>query len=336
MQLKRRLPVNFNPLDQNIFNHLLGIELPEPSYSIYKYSLVFKNGILFNFSGVAKQSLLYDIRLKEIGGYFIILKMIIKEVLKGSLKFISNKNGSVATVVNEWSNNYFHWVTEVLPKVYFLKNCNKDFSILLPSNFVAEYQLTSLRQMNVPIIYFDRTVFIKKIYLPSRQSPYSAHYNPTIIRGLSNQLVAKTDVNLNLGRFIYITRRNANIRKIENEKEVISLLCKYDFKIIEFESLSFQQQISVSYNAEIMISIHGAGLTNMIFCKPGTVILEFSLVNQILDKCYYTLADACHLSYYYQFCNSTDMSLDYYSANLIVDIKLLNQNLAQILNKKND
>lgn len=334
MLIIRRLPLNFDNKHKDIFDVVSSIELPKPYYSIYTNCAVLKNGIVINLSGIKKQSLLYDIRLKEIGGYLMVLKMFTKELLNGRFKFIKKNRLPIVTVINEWSNNYFHWLTEVLPKIYFLKKHFSEFTILIPSNFTAEYQITSLKLMNVSFIYFEGMALLRKGYLPSRQAPYSAHYNPEIIKGLSNEIRLKIDLSFHVGSYIYITRCNAKIRKILNENEVIDLLRKYGFKVVEFESLSFQQQVSLSYYAEIIVSIHGAGLTNMIFCKPGTVVLEFSLKNQILDKCYYTLSDVCDLSYYYQFCNSADSSIDYYSANLIVDIKLLEQNIIQILEKK--
>ena len=39
--------------------------------------------------------------------------------------------------------------------------------------------------------------------------------------------------------------------------------------------LNFEDQIYIFNNAKIVISPHGAGLTNLIFCKKGTKILEF-------------------------------------------------------------
>ena len=41
--------------------------------------------------------------------------------------------------------------------------------------------------------------------------------------------------------------------------------------------MSFEKQISVFNNSKIIVSPHGAGLANTIFCRKNTKILEFFL-----------------------------------------------------------
>lgn len=335
MLIKRRQPVNLNPIHASIFEVVSGIELPEPSFEIHNWAVLLKNGILFTITGVKNQSLLYNVRLKEIGGYNLILKMLIKESLKMRFKFFKNDKVHVATAINEWSNNYFHWFTEVLPRIYFLKTQIPEFSILIPSNYIADFQLTSLKLLNVPFIYFEGMAILRKIYLPGRQAPYSAHYNPKFIKELATKIKSRIDLSFDQGPYIYITRRKAQIRKILNENEVLKILKDFSFCIIEFESLNFMQQVSIAHNAKVLMGMHGAGLTNMMFCNPETCIYEFSLEGEYMDKCYYTLADACDLKYYYQFCSSAKNNAVYQIADLFVDVNILKINLENLLKKNN-
>lgn len=335
MRIQRKLPANFKSTDAPIFKFLAEIDLPLPSFKIYKRALLFKNGVLLNISGVQKQSLLYNSRLKEIGGNLIVLKMLLSEVFNRQFKFIRSKQ-NVATVINEWSNNYFHWLTEVLPKVYFLKMQISSFSVLLPINYSASFQVDSLKILEIPIINFDGIVFLKNVYLPDRQAPYSAHYNPEILKAMVGVIKAKVDCSYNLGPYIYVTRRNAGRRKLSNEEEVIKVLNKFSFKIVEFETLNFYQQVSVASNAKVMVGSHGAGLTNIMFCEPGACIYEFSLIGETMDKCYYTLADACDLNYYYQFCPSANNSNDYHFSDLTVDLEFFAKSLSGLVNAQND
>lgn len=335
MYIKRNLPVNLQTKDASVFKILEEIELPLPEFKIYKRTLVFKNGVLLNILGVPKQSLLYNSRLKEIGGNLTILKMFLTEVLKGQFKLITTKQ-VIATVINEWSNNYFHWFTEVLPKVYFLKTYIPTFSVLLPSNYSSSFQLESLKILDIPIIYFDGVAFLNTVYLPDRQAPYSAHYNPFILRSMVADFKSKIECSYNLGPYIFITRRKAKIRKLANEVAVVKILNNLSFKIVEFETLSFYQQVSVASHAKIIVGCHGAGLTNLMFCEPGACIYEFSLEGETMDKCYYTLADACNLNYYYQFCPSANNSNDYYSSDLIVDTDLFAKSLSELVHTTND
>jgi capsular polysaccharide biosynthesis protein len=134
----------------------------------------------------------------------------------------------------------------------------------------------------------------------------------------------------NKGNRIYVSRRHAAKRRIKNEETVLEVLKAFGFYILETEDLSLEEQISIMNHVDIFVSAHGAGLTNMIFCKKGTKIFELCLKNQILDKCYFNLANAMDLQYYYQFCESADSSEDYHTSDLIVDIQELKHNLVQL------
>lgn len=267
--------------------------------------------------------------MKETGGYFVILKMFFLELFRRKIKLIINKI-PLATVVNEWSNNYFHWFTEVLPKVYFLKTQLVTFNVLLPSNYVSGFQLDSLRLLNIPVTYFEGLVLTKEICVPNRHAPYPAHYNPSIIKNLVTELKSRLDLSFDLGPYIYITRRKASARKVYNEKDVLEVLMSFGFTTVEFESLSFNQQVAVAHHAKVIVSIHGAGLTNIMFCESQSSVYEFSLEGETMDKCYYTLADACDLKYYYQLCESNASEDSYTVADLKVNLEELENNLISI------
>ena len=47
-----------------------------------------------------------------------------------------------------------------------------------------------------------------------------------------------------------------------------------NFRIYQLSKLSFSQQIKIFNGSKIIVGVHGAGLTNFIFCKKNTKILE--------------------------------------------------------------
>ena len=75
---------------------------------------------------------------------------------------------------------------------------------------------------------------------------------------------------------IYIRRGNANYRKIINEADLIERLRKKDFEIINPEHFEILEQMKIFSNANIIISSHGSNLSNIVFCKKGTKIIEIS------------------------------------------------------------
>jgi len=75
-------------------------------------------------------------------------------------------------------------------------------------------------------------------------------------------------------RNIYITRASAKYRKLSNESEIIEILEKHNYEIIDLDKISVAEQITTFGQAKKIIGIHGAGLANLFFASPKTKLLE--------------------------------------------------------------
>jgi capsular polysaccharide biosynthesis protein len=56
--------------------------------------------------------------------------------------------------------------------------------------------------------------------------------------------------------------------------------------------------VSLFKNADIVIAPHGAGLTNITFCKPGTKCLEF-ISPRLVSDLFAVLSEVVGVEYYY-------------------------------------
>jgi len=79
--------------------------------------------------------------------------------------------------------------------------------------------------------------------------------------------------------------------------------------VIHFEDLTWEEQVKLSFNTKLMISIHGAGLTNMLFMHPNSDIVEIRRKGDYHNNCYYSLASALSHNYYYMEGNISDSHL---------------------------
>jgi hypothetical protein len=77
-------------------------------------------------------------------------------------------------------------------------------------------------------------------------------------------------------RRIYIARRGT--RRVNNAEAVRQFLGRHDFVIYFLEDLSFDQQVDLFSQAEFVVAPHGAELANLLFCGPGTKVLELAPV----------------------------------------------------------
>ena len=76
------------------------------------------------------------------------------------------------------------------------------------------------------------------------------------------------------GERIYVTRDRARRRRVANEAEVWAQLEPRGFVKLRAEELTWAEQINAFRQAKVVVGPHGAGLANLIFCRPGTRVVE--------------------------------------------------------------
>jgi capsular polysaccharide biosynthesis protein len=102
---------------------------------------------------------------------------------------------------------------------------------------------------------------------------------------------------------IFIIRRKGAYRNIHPQTKVEAIFIRNGFKIIETDSMSFEQQVRLFANCSHLAAAHGAGLTNMTFMKKGSKVLEVRQKNDTHNNCYFAMANTLGLKYYYFLAN---------------------------------
>lgn len=82
-------------------------------------------------------------------------------------------------------------------------------------------------------------------------------------------------------RKIFISREDAPARKLINAEEVFMAL--QGWETVTLSGMITQKQIELFSGASHVISTHGAGLANLLWCQAGTKIIEISQ-KELLDK----------------------------------------------------
>ncbi|GAB4024350.1 glycosyltransferase family 61 protein [Spirosoma gilvum] len=98
---------------------------------------------------------------------------------------------------------------------------------------------------------------------------------------------------------VYISRKGR--RRIVNEPDLIRMLERYQFTIIEDTPRTVAEQVDIYKNAAFIMGPHGASFTNIIWCEPGTHLFELFSPNYAPPHFQY-LASVMHMDYsaYYQ------------------------------------
>lgn len=79
-----------------------------------------------------------------------------------------------------------------------------------------------------------------------------------------------------LPRRFYVGRKadQSRRRDLAGEEALVDLLSAFGFARIAFEDYTPLEQIALMAQAEVMISAHGAGFTNMLFARPESLVIE--------------------------------------------------------------
>ena len=62
--------------------------------------------------------------------------------------------------------------------------------------------------------------------------------------------------------------------------------------------------------ADIVVAAHGAGLANMVFCAPGTTVIEYMAPRYVFG-CWHNLAERCGLDYHLIGGDNLDLEIDH-------------------------
>ncbi|WP_422029427.1 glycosyltransferase family 61 protein [Reyranella sp.] len=101
------------------------------------------------------------------------------------------------------------------------------------------------------------------------------------------------------GELLFVTRNESSMRRILNEDELLPELKDMGFRVISPATLSLQEQIDAFRNARIVLSAHGAQLTNILFCRPNTTLIEIFPEGGVHGSAFLRIASQLGFNYYY-------------------------------------
>ena len=206
-------------------------------------------------------------------------------------------------VTPEAPGNYYYWLIDLVSRMALLKTAAggawNAYARFLINGTGAPYEAASLAALGVPlekILYVNASdrFQIDHATIPSMDdsSKAIAPWKVRVLRGLRDTF---SNGMHDSPRRLYISRRNAAVRRVLNEDKLRPLLRKAGFWMLELEALPWREQVRLFSHADVILAPHGAALANAAFCKPGTLIAEIATRESL--KCYHRLASSASLPY---------------------------------------
>jgi capsular polysaccharide biosynthesis protein len=212
-----------------------------------------------------------------------------------------------------------------LPRLMAIKKTRgeKKFKIIVPSE-TPSYVKDSIVKLGFIPYFFNDNEYLKILNLYHINYLSISGYAHPIINELVVELKKKI-VKVEKQKY-YLSRNNTIKRSISNEEELINELKKFGFKIIHTENKTLEEQIQIFSECEILVSPHGAGMTNMLFMPKGSKIIEIGHSNlERQTLCYWHLASQLKHDYSYIPVDSDKNEIFMLDANAL---KLINEVLS--------
>lgn len=296
---RRPLPANYRPEDQPLFEHELSRQLPPVELEVIEgvrcsgLPALFKRGRMLAHSGIRAPADRFSLATR----------------LKLAARAYAHRppgrlTGPAVWVIDEWSHGYFHWLTDALPRLLALGDDARGRTLLLPARYRGlEYVTGSLTRLGMEdVVYIEpgEHVLAETLLVPSHTGP-TGNPRADLVRLLRARLLeARPDNSAGTtGEHIYISRSAAGRRRVANEAALLPLLQERGFEVVHFEGLPWSEQVAIAASARHLVSLHGTGLTNMLFMAPGSAVLEIRRPDDAHNNCYFALAAALELSYHY-------------------------------------
>lgn len=217
-------------------------------------------------------------------------------------------DGTVAFLSAKWGGfMYFHWMFDVVARIDLLRRTNLVIDKFVFTRCDKKFQIETITALGIKQSQLIESRFFphikaQKLVVPSsyksqkgnlRVSKWGCEFLRNLF--LNSETIKKSS---SKPERIYISRKLSSWRRVINEEEVVNILEKFGFISLTLESMSIAEQALYMAAAKVIVAPHGGGLTNLVFCCPGTKVIEIFSPKYITNF-YWEISNLCGLSHYY-------------------------------------
>jgi capsular polysaccharide biosynthesis protein len=228
-------------------------------------------------------------------------------------------DGAVAVLSTDGGNLYYHWLYQLLPRFELIRRAGMDPGDI--GHFVVNSLRSPFQRQSLALLGIDhqrviessrvRHIRAQELIVPSIPIGGGGSVSPWMC-----EFLRRTFLPPKLGaasssrrRRLYLTRAHAEYRRVLNEDEVIARLARRGFETVPMEKLTMSQQAETLASCDVVVAPHGGGLSNLIFCTPGTKVIEI-FSPELVAGFYWRISNQIGLDYYYLLGKGTAESWD--------------------------
>jgi len=251
------------------YDSLVEIPLPNLAIEDVKNCIVTRSSLVVTALGLHRSCLNPDLAfVKRVQMSFVGALSVLKNKL-----YRLDEGTNYYFAFHPWGTGYYHFLMEIAAKFVLFENELRKGEILIPANapsFVTDF---------LSLLGFDNTrtlkgnTFVSKLKVIS--NPLRDHFHIDHLSLLRQRILANINTSATRPNSrLYISRKLAKARFVVNEEPVVDALKPLGFEIVQPEEFSFLEQVQMFRNCDFLISIHGAGLTNILFMPENATVIE--------------------------------------------------------------
>lgn len=214
--------------------------------------------------------------------------------------------GTMAYLSNTVPQNYGHWFIYTLPmlEIYWKFIDKQEIDYYYIGGSLANFQKETLVALGIKeeqVVTFPSKPDRAITCVIDRKIQNNGHKYPTIFgyRFARNLFLPKDNyANKKYPKRLYVKRGNVDHREVINDNEVIEYLESIGFESLTMQGRTIQEQADIYYNADVIVSVCGSALTNLLFIREKITVIEIFPFGY-LDGFFYALSSYAQANYLY-------------------------------------
>jgi len=206
--------------------------------------------------------------------------------------------------IRYYFQNYWHFFNDVLGQLSLIdeKGISSSTPIIIPDgvlhiSFIKQIIDSNATLKNRNWVELKRGTLIQANRIIVAKNLPNTKLNFTRVLGLMQISSFEASPNTTAERKIFLKRGPSRVRSLSNSLEIAKIAVKFGLEIIDNDTLSFEEQRNIFANASLVVGIHGAGLTNLIFRFPKTLELVEIFPKNLIPPHYYWLSHQLNFGY---------------------------------------
>ena len=168
------------------------------------------------------------------------------------------------------SNSYFRNMITFLPRIFFIND--KEINLAIHRNTSNKFRIFIKKILEHKNIKVKKFIYLDDDFYKFNNSQIPQFFSKSVSTIILSKSMSYTKKDSGLK--VYLSRNNSVYRNLINEGDLIEKLKLKNFTIVDTKNMSIFEQIKIFSGADVIIGPTSSALTNLVFCKKGTRVIE--------------------------------------------------------------